>query len=138
MTFLRQSVVLILAWSVLLSGCTSWRTRAEDSELTRADEIQIVLKSGTVMEVKEPHVENGTLFGKGKRTVGKGLRYYEAEYWDLPVAVSLGDIREIKTKQVSTGKTVLVIVGAVVVLGAIAGGVALASWDPSFLGNAGN
>lgn len=137
MTFLRQSVVLILAWSVLLSGCTSWRTHAEDSELTRADEIQIVLKSGTVMEVKEPHVENGTLFGKGKRTVVERLRY-ETDYWDLPVAVSLGDIREIKTKQVSTGKTVLVIVGTEVVLGAIAGGVALASWDPSFLGNAGN
>jgi hypothetical protein len=134
---LKKSLSFMLIGTVFLSGCTSWSAVEHHPDVTIPGESRLVLKNGSVLEIKYAHTEGDTLFCKGKRTVWTGFREV-TDYWDVPVAVALEDVQEIKQQGVSTGRTVLAVTGTVIILGAVAGGIALAAWSPNFMGSAGS
>ena len=106
----KRALIFLAALLVSTSGC-SWRATEQPPTADSPVYARLVLKNGTVIEVKEAFENRGVIAGFGKR-VETGWRK-EATYWDVPVSVSMKDIREIKTKQTGLLPS-LVIIGAVV------------------------
>ena len=120
----RVAISLLLA--VSLSGCSSWRVM--ETPLAPADEyghLRVYLKDGSVMEMKQVQASGDTLSGLGK-TTKMGWRE-EIESFNTPVIVTMGDVSTVKLRQPDTVKTVLLVVGTVLVVALVVGAAVVAN-----------
>ncbi len=118
MRHVRHTFLFILIWAIFLNGCSSWRTVEQPPGATDPSTVRVTLKDGSRVEVRGAYATADTLFGKGD--------------WFFPesVVIPMQDIVEIEQSHSETGKTVLLVLGIVVV----AFGVALAAADWGDLG----
>lgn len=111
------AAILLLAY---LPACTSYQVIADPSTGLQAspkpiEEARITLRTGERFELNAPGVYGDSLRGIPHQGSAK--------------IVAMGDVSKMEVRRPSTGKTVGLVLGIVVVGGLIAGGIALASMD---------
>ena len=99
-------VTAILCVGVLLASCASWKRAPDPAPVleqlkTRPQAVRATLNDGTVVSFRSPVIRGDSLL-EGDRIHGTGR------------TVAVSQIREVETKDVHDGQTLLIGVGALV------------------------
>lgn len=113
------AVILVLMWSTVLHGCSSWRLAERPPDEQDSSRIRVTLKSGEAFEMREAYVRVDTLIGKGARTATT-FTGSPVQVWDVDRAIPLAQVAGIEERKGDPGKTWLTVLVGVVALGAIA------------------
>ena len=120
----RRLIACILLPSYLVA-CTTWKTQEASPQQVLAEEqpdkVQVTLTDGSQVEVFRPVVSGDTLIGlQDWKSSGDSLR--------TEVSIPLTDVSAIEVRETDTAWTILAVFGTVVVVAAIALGVAIEIW----------
>ena len=116
MKSLKRHVAFIAICAVLFNGCSSWRAVGTVHPIEDDSHLRVTLRDSTVVEIKAAYARGDTLYGSGPTTT-IGWRDKKT-VWDVPVAIPMNDVEALEMHQTETGKTIAVIGGAVLLLGA--------------------
>jgi len=116
----ERSLVSIIVWCFLLNGCSSWRVLETTPAARYYEHARLVLKDGSVVEIKLGKARGDTLFAMG-RIEGNCTTSFSPCPWE-PFSVAVEDIQEIETRQASPSRTILLV--GILLVPVLAGGVA--------------
>jgi hypothetical protein len=112
------AAILLLAY---VPACTSYQVMTDPSTgllapVKPVEEVRITLRTGERFELNSPLVYGDSL--KGFQIEGSAR------------SVAMGDMTEVEVRKPSAGKTVGLVLGIAVAAGLVAGGIAMANYEP--------